>query len=125
MRSVYFPCLAYAITSTQTRLVRVGEDCFEGVSPSSDETVKGMLEKACKALIAAKSEQLGRLQVGAPETRAFSCDSDVYMTDVIRSNMIPAPSVGIQVLLALLTCWCFSLWCSLAHGTGCARVSSL
>ncbi|CAK9044487.1 Dihydroxyacetone kinase (DHA kinase) (Glycerone kinase) [Durusdinium trenchii] len=32
------------------------KDCFEGVSPSSDETVKGMLEKACKALIAAKSE---------------------------------------------------------------------
>lgn len=32
------------------------KDCFEGVSPSSDENVKGILEKACKALIEAKAE---------------------------------------------------------------------
>ena len=34
------------------------QDCFEGVSPSSDENVKGILEKACKALIEAKAEHL-------------------------------------------------------------------
>lgn len=32
------------------------KDCFEGVSPSSDENVKAILEKACKALIEAKAE---------------------------------------------------------------------
>lgn len=32
------------------------KDCFEGVSPSSDENVKAILEKACKALVEAKAE---------------------------------------------------------------------
>ena len=36
------------------------QDCFESVTPSSDEKVKTFLEKACKALIAAKVEFLGR-----------------------------------------------------------------
>ncbi|CAE7610697.1 dhaK [Symbiodinium sp. CCMP2592] len=31
-------------------------DCFEGVTPSSDEQVKTILEKVCKALIAAKEK---------------------------------------------------------------------
>ena len=41
------------------------QDCFESVTPSSDETVKTFLEKACKALIAAKVEFLGRTCGGA------------------------------------------------------------
>lgn len=40
------------------------QDCFESVTPSSDEKVKTFLEKACKALIAAKVEFLGRTRWG-------------------------------------------------------------